>query len=409
MKRTLLPLAVALVVVLTLGAAVSAATLQMLWWESGDKLTWMQSLVDRYEKENPGIKINLETVPWDEYWQKMPVLMAAGRAPDIMFMVSGNVQRYALMGGLADMSPYLTDEYIATLYEPHLEMVTYDGDKIAALPFTLTAPTVFYNKNAAAAAGINPPKTPEEAWTWAEFKEAAIKMKEAAGTPYGVHIVTRDFWRLPFLYQNGAAVLNEDRTASAINSPEAARALQFLQDLTKEGIASSPVDQMAGDMFIAGLIPMVVGAHWDIATYERSIEGFEYDATFMPREKQHAVALGGDFLAVYSQSKYPEEAVRFIQWVTSPEINSEYIINNYYLSPFKGADLKYPAQQETMELVAQQAALGSAKLTGDRAIPQWDVFLPVMMAEFDLVLMGEKTPEAALAVIEAKINEALAR
>lgn len=388
---------------------VSAAELELLWWESGERLEWLQSLVDRYQEENPGIKINLETVPWDEYWQKMPVLMAAGRAPDVMFMVSGNVQRYAELGGLEDMSPYLTPEYLANLYEPHLEMVTFEGDKIAALPFTLTVPTVFYNIQAAEKAGVEPPQTLEEAWTWEEFKEAAQKMKEANGTPYGVHIVERDFWRLPFLYQNGASVLNEDKTASAINSPEAVEALEFLRNLHVEGIASSPVDPMAGDMFVAGLIPMVLGAHWDMGMYAKTIENFDYGVTFMPQQKQHAVALGGDFLAAYSQTEYPEESVKFIQWLSSPEVSKEYVVNNYYLSPHKDAQLEYPGHQDMMELVSEQASVGSASLTSHRAIQRWDVFLPTITSEFDLVLMGEKDPEDALKVIESSINEALAR
>lgn len=408
-KRIMFLCVSVLLVGLVIAPIASATTLELLWWESGEKLEWLQSLVDRYQEENPEIKINLETVPWDEYWQKMPVLMAAGRAPDVMFMVSGNVQRYAELGGLVDMSPYLTDEYLADLYEPHLEMVTFEGSKIAALPFTLTAPTLFYNKDVAAKAGINPPQTLEDAWTWDEFKDAAIEMKEAAGTPYGVHIVTRDFWRLPFLYQNGASVLNEDKTASAINTPEAAEALEFLRSLHTSGIASSPVDPMAGDMFIAGLIPMVVGAHWDVGMYQTAIESFEYGVTFMPRQKQHAVALGGDFLAAYSQTQYPEESVKFIQWLSSPEISQEYVVNNYYLAPHKSAQLQYPADQDLMELVVQQASVGSSALTSQRAIPEWDVFLSTMMAEFDLVLMGEKEPAAALEVIETAINEALAR
>jgi ABC-type glycerol-3-phosphate transport system substrate-binding protein len=397
----------ALMLLISFAAAAAPAELRFLWWESPQRVESIQRLIDEYEKAHPDVSIKLESIPWDEYWQKLPILIAAGRAPDIMFMVSGNVQRYAEMNALLDLrEPYVSQEVIDEMYEPHRAMVTYQG-KISALPFTLTTVTPFYNKDHAAKAGIEPPMTPENAWTWEEFKLAAAKMKQAAGSPYGVGLGTRDFWLLPFIYQNGGAVLNEARTGSAINSPESEEALAFLQELVTEGIAASPVDQSVGDLFPAGLMPMSFGGHWDMARFETVITDFDYGVTFFPQRKTSGVGLGGDFLAVYSKTPYPKEAAEFVAWLTSAEANGQYIAENYYLSPRQGAKVTYPSRQEEMNLAQKQAELASVRLTADRAIPAWDKFLQVIHSEFQMVMIGDKKPADGLKAIESAINKAL--
>lgn len=408
-RKHVVGLLTAIVVLLFMSFATHAAPIELrfLWWETPQRVESIQRLIDEYEKTHPNVKITLESIPWDEYWQKLPVMIAGGRAPDIMFMVSGNVQRYAEMNALLDLrEPFVSQEVIDEMYPPHRQMVTYEG-KITAMPFTLTTVTPFYNKDHAAAAGIEPPTTPEEAWTWEEFKSAAAKMKQAAGTPYGVNLGTRDFWLLPYIYQNGGAVLNEDRTASAINSPEAEEALTFLQDLVVSGIAASPVDQTAGDLFTAGLLPMNIGGHWDMARFDTTITDFDYGVTFFPQRKEAGPGLGGDFIAVYSRTPYPAEAADFVVWLTSAEANAQYIAENYYLSPRQGAKVAYASRQAEMDLAQKQAEMASVRLTVDRAIPAWDKFLQVMQSEFHMVMIGDKSAADGLKAIETAINKAL--
>lgn len=402
--RTWIVLAMTMILLVStaVGAAAQEVNLRFTWWE-GQRADVMQRYIDMYQEQNPHVNITLEIVPFEQYWQTLPVHIAGGRAPDIMFMISGNVQRYASMGALLDLGAYMTADEIAQLYDPHVAMISY-GDEIAALPFTLTTLSLFYNKEHAAAAGIEPPQTLDEAWTWEEFETAAERMKTVAGTPYGVNLGTRDFWLLPYIFQNGGTVLNAEMNGSGINTPEAAEALEFLRRLVTSGIASTPADPMAGDLFTSGLMPLNVGGHWDMARYERAINDFDYGMTFVPRQKQHAVGLGGDFIAVYSQTNHPQEAADFVRWLTSGEANIQYNAENYYLPPRRDAEIEYSARQREMELAMQQASIASEELTMQRAIPEWGEFLQVLETEMQLAMMGEKSVADALTTIERRIN-----
>src|SRR5258708_6324078 len=57
------------------------------------------------EKQNPGLKIKLETTPYNDYQQKVTTQMSAGNAPDILFVEVNNFVDLYLRGGLEDLEP----------------------------------------------------------------------------------------------------------------------------------------------------------------------------------------------------------------------------------------------------------------------------------------------------------------
>jgi len=107
-------------------------------------------------------------VPWDNYWDKLPVSIAAGTAPDLFFLVSGQVQNYAAMGGLLRLTDYLPGGKMDDFRPAQVEFVTYEGDFIS-VPFTATVVTVFTNQAMLGNAGLSGPTTADEAWDWEQL------------------------------------------------------------------------------------------------------------------------------------------------------------------------------------------------------------------------------------------------
>ncbi len=68
-----------------------------------------------------------------------------------------------------------------------------------------------------------------------------------------------------FMFQNGAAMTNEDNTAMTLDTPEAREALEFVAGLYQDGFAVKPaaVDAgWAGEAFGQGKAAMVIEGNW---------------------------------------------------------------------------------------------------------------------------------------------------
>jgi len=377
------------------------------WWETGLKVETMEKLLAEFEENNPDIKIKLELIPWDQYWTKLPVLIAGGRAFDVMFMVSGTVQPYAQMEALLDLKEYLPQDYGSNFVESQWATVTF-GDKVISLPFTLTTIATLYNKNAFKTAGIQVPQKLDKAWTWGEFKEAAIKAKKALDSPFGVTIGERDFWFLPWFYQNNASLLNEDLSEAAINSPAALETLSFLRNMVKDKVAASPAEKFPTNPFVAGLVPMAIEGHWVFSFLDDQIgERFDYGATFLPYKKKQAVGIGGDYIAGYRYTKHPVQTASFIKWLTSKKITTQYCGVNYYISPWKGAITQCERRSAEMSIFILQSSVASTPMTVTRAMPGYEEIRKVFQAEFELCMVGEKSPKQALEDMAKSINKIL--
>ena len=69
------------------GPALAQETVTLKFWdnqqtESGLS-TYQQEAVSRFEKENPGIKVEVTTIPYPEYQQRLLTAVQGGNAPDV--------------------------------------------------------------------------------------------------------------------------------------------------------------------------------------------------------------------------------------------------------------------------------------------------------------------------------------
>lgn len=137
----------------------SAATDLVIWFHwGGETGNFAQALIDSYNEEqgaDDGINVSIETVPGDEYRQKMTAVRLAGTPPDvyhtsipIMELVENEV-----VAELPDEEQaYVKENYI----EAAVERMTYEG-KVWGYPTEHQAPALIYRKSYFEEAGISEP------------------------------------------------------------------------------------------------------------------------------------------------------------------------------------------------------------------------------------------------------------
>src|ERR1700719_4146177 len=64
------------------------------------KVTEIKSLIQKFESENPNIKVVAQDFPYDQYNQKVAAAMHAGKGPDVMNLYYGWLPQYVKQGYL---------------------------------------------------------------------------------------------------------------------------------------------------------------------------------------------------------------------------------------------------------------------------------------------------------------------
>lgn len=255
-------LVVALVISSFAGMAVTSAqdevTIQLMGWSSSEaENAALQAMVDAFMDQNPNINVELSLVP--EYDTTLQAAFASGDAPNVFYVDSSRLPDFVEAGVIAPAGENYED--VEGLFPSLVEVFTLDDTFYCpAKDFSTLA--LQYNKDLFDAAGL---EYPTNDWTWDELRAAAeaLTNDDVVGL-----VVPAELPRwLPFLYQAGGSVLNEEGTESTFDSDATMEALDFYLGMVEDGIAAPPSDVDAGwggEAFGKASVAMAMEGNWAI-------------------------------------------------------------------------------------------------------------------------------------------------
>ena len=402
-------------------AAPPAKQVTLRWfmrWDQARLDGVAKPVIAAFEKENPNIKIEIENIgSGTEYWIKLQTMIAGGTAPDVIYPATHNAYALAANGALLFVEDFAKrDKIDLAKYEPGvLDLYKYGG-KVHCLPLDTAAVAVFVNKNMFDAAGIAMPKA---GWTWEDFLAAAKKLTKDTNNDgktdqFGVDVWT-SYWPVIVWSMSGHNIFDDPRKPTKHLLDDAAiDAIQWLGDLTNKHHVMPTTAERANisDMFLAGKAGMQIIGHWRVPQY-MTIKDFKWDIAPLPKGKVQVNRADGSCFAVTAQSKNPEEALKFIKFLSGPDS--------------MGVGLLLDLQQMTPALVDYQKSdrfLKPANLPGvdksglllgkenlftmyDPIHPIYDEIATAENAELGEVWNGKATAKDAVNRLIPKLNEIL--
>ena len=223
------------------------------------------NFVDKFEAENPGIKLNLEVVSWNDVHQVVDTRIANNNAPDILNI--DTFSEFVPDGLLMPVEDYCPEELFADFFPAFIAESVID-DTVWAVPDLASARALFYNVDILDEVGVDVPTT------WAELEDvsqAIIDYYDGEVYPWGIDMTT-DEGQAAFAYYtwgNGGGFVDADGNW-AVNSPENVEAIEYAIGLINKGYTNpSPATQTRydlQDMFAAGKLAMVIAPN-QLPTY----------------------------------------------------------------------------------------------------------------------------------------------
>lgn len=298
---------------------------------SGGNEETLSKMVAAFESEHPNIKVEVETIGYSDYFTQMQTRVAGGTAPDCYELNIENFAAYANKGLLAEISGV----DVSGLNETALGAFNVGG-KQYGLPESFSNVVLIYNKDLFDQAGV---AYPTDDWTQDDLQAAAEKIRALGDDIYGIWqpITYNEFFKVAKQY--GGALLNEDKTAFTINSPENLKAAQTLVDRVLVSNVQPNAAQQGGmgdwDMFMSGRLGMIPTGIWAFQTFTENCD-FAWDIVVEPGSTQKATHFFSNCVVMNPETKHPEEVATWLAWLASSTTSADIrLAAGWYLPALK--------------------------------------------------------------------------
>ena len=377
--------------------------------------------VAAFEAAYPNIKVKAIPISTETAEEGILAALAAGVPPDVCQMNATEVAKYGQWGTLVALDQFAD---WATVKEriPGGAIQTFGGH-VYAMPWRTNPVMLFYNKGLFKEAGLDPEKP---LTTWSEFLAAVEALTrdtdgDGAVDQWGVvaypdiHKWYRPYFLWTPLYYSatgGQDIIAEDSSKAILNSPEGLKTLEFLKTIYSNYAPLAITDYK--EPFYQGQGAMLIAGTFMVPRIKKSAPDMDFGMAPVPIPDEgpvkHAITHSDERdIVIFSLSKHQEAAWEFVKFISGPE-------QAVTMMETTGMYLVLKDQSSYPDVAAYLSQdpflLAGAQEMNYIRLPvanpyHLEIYAALANELSACLVVGEKTPEQALADAETKINEIL--
>ena len=381
-----------------------AGVTRLRFWAMGNEATNVPQILPEFERRNPGIRVEVQALPWTAAHQKLLTAYAGSSLPDVSQVGNTWVAEMAAIGAISALpdfaSDLLTDQFPAVLDTNRI-----DG-RVVGVPWYVDTRLIFYRSDLLAQAGHA--AVPQ---TWAGWKQAMHAVKRVVGADrYAVLLPLNEFEQLlTFGLQGDEPLLREEATRGNFSSASFVAALAFYRSLFDEGlapVASAAQISNVWTEFERGWFSFYFSGPWTIGDFRNRLKPeTRWMTSGVPGpDGPGASAPGGSSLVVFRSSPHQEAAWKLVRYLSEPAVQARFNQVTGDL-PARPSAWATPAVAGDPYIAAFQGQLARAKAVPK--VPEWERIVTEMQIVAERMVRGEYGPEAAAAEIDRRADRLL--
>lgn len=310
---------------------------------SPERTETLKAMVGAYETANPGVEVEIVSLPWGQAFEKLATMVSGGDIPDVVEMPDRWLALYAGAGKLVNLEDRISGwDDGQTLTQKALDMGRYAGGTAYTIPYGFYLRAMFYNKKLLSEAGVDgPPKTMDD------FMEASMKVSALDGK-YGYCLRGGpgglNGWIMFGATMNGTNEFFTEDGKSRVNEPGSVKGLQFLIDMYQKGYAPKDAVGWGFNEIVAGFYSGTC-AFLDqdpdalIAVSQR-MEAEDFAVAPMPLGPAGKAfpTIGYAGWSIFNTTEHEDEAWGLVSHLSDPENNKTWAKRVGVIPIHKGAD-----------------------------------------------------------------------
>lgn len=393
-------------------AASTDISLRVVFWGGLEEMEVEQANVDAFMAANPGIDVQLESIP-DNYLEKLVTSFAAGKPPDVLLLDSVLIPRFLDGEVLLDLQPYLAadESFDPDVYFPAVWDIAVrddaDGRQVYALPKDFTPLVAYFNKRVYDKTGLD---YPQPGWSWDDFHAdcAAITADtdgDGATDRYGTMITTWLGYNIVWFWQAGGDVLGPSGTRASgyLDSADSIRGVEFFTGLVSDGLAPDPTsrESLGGNAFMNGRIGVNISGHWAIPGFKaaeqdaNALMGYsDIGVVGLPQGKERVTVIYESGWAVAKDSPRKELAVELAKYLSGAECQRRRAAIGLAISANRHVAAEVAAGDPREQVFIDEVA--HARAPWGTRISDWSVVEDLVAEGVERVLLGYDSAEDAM-------------
>ena len=394
------------------GRAPEKGTTTLRFWAMGREGEVVQELLPEFERQNPGIHVEVQQIPWTAAHEKLLTAFVGRGTPDVAQLGNTWISEFTALEALEPLGPWVERSAVvdsAAYFSGIWDTNKIDG-ALYGVPWYVDTRVLFYRRDILAQAGYD--SIPS---TWAGWRAAMEATKRTVGEDRFAIFLPLNEW-LPAVVlgmQTGSPLLGANATRGAFSEPPFRRAFDFYTGLFASGLAPPVSNTEIANLyqeFGRGYFSMYITGPWNLGEFSRRLPPELQDSWATsplpgPDPGVPGVSLaGGSSLVLFRESRHHEPGWRLLEFLSRPDVQLRF----YRLTG------NLPAHVEAWQDTAL-AADPRIRAFGEQLrhvvpapkVPEWELIATRVQERAELAVRGGVPPDSVLARLDRDVDRIL--
>ena len=345
------------------------------FWAMGREGEVVAELIPEFERLHPGIRVELQQIPWSAAHEKLLTAFAGRVTPDLAQLGSSWVPELVALGALepidalaARSQAVRAHDYFTGIWGGNVI-----GGRTWGVPWYADTRLLFYRSDLLEQAGYS--QVPD---TWAGWLDAMRAVKQrGAKRDYAIFLPINEYEPLLALaLQQPEPLLRNGGRYGNFQSAGFVRASEFYLDMFRQGLAPRATNTQISnihDEFAKGHFAFIITGPWNIGEFKRRMPAERQDDWMtapLPGPSGPGLSIaGGSTLGLFARSERKAAAWKLVEYLSRPEVQLRFFELTGDLPPRRSA---WNAPLLASDRYAQAFRAQLERTRAPPAVPEWE-------------------------------------
>jgi multiple sugar transport system substrate-binding protein len=382
------------------------------FWAMGREGEVVAELVHDFERENPGIRVELQQIPWSAAHEKLLTAHVGRSSPDVTQLGNTWIAEFQALEALEPLGAWVarSPEASPDHFFPGIWATNVVDHEVYGIPWYVDTRVLFYRTDLLARAGYT--AMPQD---WEGWRQAMRAIQRVVGPDRFAIFLPANEWMQPMILglQAGSPLLTDDGTRGAFHGEAFRRSFDFYLDLFHEHLAPSLTDRDMANLyqeFGRGTFALYITGPWNLGEFQRrlppELQG-SWSTAPLPGPTGAASGLsaaGGSSLVLSRSSRHKAEAWRLIEFLSRRESQVRFFELCGDL-PARREAWRDSALTADPRLQAFEAQL--QRVAPWPMVPEWEQIAIRLQEQAERAIRGQAAPDSVLAELDRDVDRVL--
>lgn len=377
------------------------------FWAFGREGEVVAELVRDFERENPGIRVRVQQIPWTAAHEKLLTAHVGDVAPDVAQLGNTWIPEFVALDAIAPLDQWLAGSRAVTptAYFPGIWATNLFEGRLYGVPWYVDTRVLFYRTDLLARAGYTTMPV-----TWAEWRRAMQRIRAQSPGRYAIYLPTNE-WAQPVILgmQAGSPLLRDGGRYGAFGDSAFRRAFDFYLGLYRDTLAPLYGNNDVANLyqeFARGTFAMYISGPWNLGEFRRRLPA-ELQKVWStaplpaPDGAYPGISLaGGSSLVAFRRSRHPAAVWRLIEYLSRPEQQVRFFRLSGNL-PARLEAWRDPALAGDARAHAFRRQLD--RVQAPPPVPEWEYITSKLIDRAETAIRGGTSSGDALAALDRDV------